>query len=674
MGVAWMGLALALCLAGGTDDAAAPAAPNVLLIVVDDLGWSDLSCQGSRVYHTPNIDRLAAQGMRFTRAYAAAAICSPTRAALLTGRYPARLHLTDWLRASFQSADDPGTTAAGGFEQPAGRTLEVPRNPLWMELAEVTLAERLQPLGFATGFIGKWHLGREAQRPEDQGFAFNRGGCDFGQPPSYFDPYANATLQGIPGLPGRTPGEHLTDRLADEAIAFLHSHADQRFFLELATYAVHTPIQPRADRVDEIRARPGPHPDRVEYGALVEGMDRAVGRVFDALDALDLTSNTLVLFTSDNGGLEPWTDNAPLRSGKGFPYEGGLRVPCIARLPGVIAAGVTSDLPVSSIDVLPTVLDLCGAPAADVDIVDGISLAAHLRSAGQLTPARAALFWHFPQYRGEMEPYSVTVVGDWKLIRWWESRREELYHLADDPGEQHDLADRQPHRRRELSRQLDVHLVSTGAILPRSPAPPPVTTWFDRRIAHTMSYAGADWLVRHSREREESSSRLLAELAIEPGWTVCDFGCGNGYHSLPMAHAVGAEGSLLGVDIQPEMLRLLLRRAEDAGVTNIHPLLAEPHDPRLEDASCDLILMVDVYHEIDRPAAVLAAVRRALKPAGHLVLVEFRAEDPAVPILPDHKMTKEQMRRELTASGFAVSREFDALPWQHVMWFRRADD
>ena len=668
-----LGLVLALALVAVAARADEPdevaGARNVIVILVDDLGAFDLSCQGSAVYRTPNIDRLAADGVRFTNAYAAAAVCSPTRAALLTGRYPARLGITDYFRPEFRVAQPEDGRNPTGFERPKNRALEVPSRPLWMDPREITLAEVLDAAGFVTAHVGKWHLGRDEQRPEDQGFDHNRGGCDFGQPPSYFDPYVNERAGGIPTLPPREEGEYLTDRLADEAVAFIREHHERRFFLHFAPYAVHTPIQPRPDRLAVIEARDGNKPARPAYGAMVETVDEAVGRVLDVLDDLSLTDDTLILFTSDNGGLLPWTDNAPLRSGKGFPYEGGLRVPLLIRTRGARAGSTSREL-ASSIDVFSTVLELTGVEAPPGPR-DGRSLAPYLSGDG--AEARDALFWHFPHYRGKLEPYSVARVGDWKLIRFWESRREELFDLASDPGESVDVAASEPRRAAALSRRLDVHLLEVGAKLPRTPAPPSRRVYLDREIAPVMTHHAAEWLTRVEREREENTSLLFRALDLRPGATVADFGCGNGYHSLPMARQVGAEGRVLGVEIQPEMLHLLMARAAESGIGNIHPILAEAHDPRLPDGSCDLVLMVDVYHELDRPEAILAAVKRALKPDGVIALVEFRLEDPDVPIKRRHKMTKAQMLREFEHNGFEVARAFDELPWQHLVFFRVAE-
>lgn len=451
----------------------APPAPlNVVIILADDLGWIDLSCQGSSFYDTPHIDRLAREGIRFTDAYAAAAVCSPTRAALLTGRAPARTGVTDWIRSRFQrpghATPEHNPTA---YEGGPRRKLLCPPNPFWLASDEVTLAELLAARGYATCHVGKWHLGDDAWYPEHQGFDENHGGCDFGQPPSYFDPYTNAQLpDGIPGLPPRRAGEYLSDREADEAAAFIRRQGQRPFFLYLAHYAVHTPIQAKA----EVAARyarkaqedqPKGLKRNAQYAAMVESVDDSVGKVLATLDEQGIADRTLVVFTSDNGGLLGPTDNSPLRSGKGYPYEGGIRVPLIVRWPGVIAPGRTSSLPATSVDWLPTVADATSTPRPEREL-DGMSLLPHLRAADAAMPQRR-LFWFFPHYRGDETPYGIVRDGAWKLIVRYEGPTHELYDLSADPSEAHDLASAEPARVRELAAALADHLTATGAHLPR---------------------------------------------------------------------------------------------------------------------------------------------------------------------------------------------------------------
>lgn len=457
---------------------AATPPPNVIVVLVDDLGWMDLGCQGSDFYRTPNIDRLAATGMRFTDGYASCAVCSPTRAALMTGRSPARLGITDWIRAEFQlsARQWPNVRDRFGYHRPgaADRELLTPVNELQLPHSEITLAELLKPIGYASAFIGKWHLGGRGHLPVDQGFDENYGGWDYGQPPSYFDPFVELPRlpMGIPMLTPRQPGEYLTDREADEAVGFIERNKDRPFLLYLSHYAVHTPIQAKEDLIEQYeRRRDGQGQDDAVYAAMVHSVDDAMGRLLETLDRTGLTDRTLIVFTGDNGGLDRQgrpTENAPLRSGKGYAYEGGLRTPWIVRWPGVTEAGAVSREPVASIDLLPTIAAAVGTrPPADREI-DGIDLGPALRS-GKL-PERA-LLWHFPHYRHGPghDPYSVVRKGDWKLIRFYDPAKTELYNLADDLGEANDLAASEQDRADQLSALLDEGLQDVGARLPIAP-------------------------------------------------------------------------------------------------------------------------------------------------------------------------------------------------------------
>ena len=446
--------------------------PNFIVILVDDLGWMDLSCQGSDYYRTPGIDRLASEGLRFTDAYAACAVCSPTRAALQTGRYPARIGVTDWIRSRFQRRETPEvnpTRFAGSPE----RKLLCPPNPFWMESREVTIAEVLGRHGYRSAHIGKWHLGDDDWYPTRQGYDVNRGGCDYGQPPSYFDPYRRENHRhpmiraGIPGLEGRQEGQYLTDREADEAVALIRKWKDEPFFLHLAHYAVHTPIQAEESVAAKYR-REGRTETNARYAAMVESVDRSTARILEVLEELDLDRRTMILFTSDNGGLDrngSPTENAPLRSGKGYAYEGGIRVPFLARWPGRIPAGSVSSEPISSIDVFPTLVAAAGIPAPD-HVIDGISLWNHLQSGGVRSLERDTLLWHFPHYRHDPGPYSIIRKGDWKLI-WFHEGIRELYHLGRDRGEETDLSLRRADLADSLQRQLTGALEGMGAWMPR---------------------------------------------------------------------------------------------------------------------------------------------------------------------------------------------------------------
>ena len=442
--------------------------PNVVLILIDDLGWIDTGCYGSKFYETPNIDRLAAEGMRFTDGYAACAVCSPTRAAVMTGRYPARLGVTDWIRSRFQGGKIPDDKKnPGEYVGGKNRKLLCPPNALWMELEEITIAEALKPAGYTSCHIGKWHLGADDWYPDKQGFDFNIGGCDFGQPPAYFDPYFRKGQGSIPTLEPRRANEYLTDREADEAVGFIRRHKDKPFFLYIAHYAVHTPIQGKQDLIEKYKAKTPTDQKNPTYAAMVESVDDAVGRITDTLDELDLRDETIVIFTSDNGGLVGPTSNKPLRSGKGFPYEGGIREPVIVRWPKVVKAGTISHEPVTSVDYMPTICEAAGiSPPSDRNI-DGVSLLGHLKSAGRSKLDREAIYWHFPHYRGSVVPYSIVRAGDWKLIKRYEGKTFELFNLRDDLSETNELSEKMPEKARELDAKLTAWLKKTGAKMPR---------------------------------------------------------------------------------------------------------------------------------------------------------------------------------------------------------------
>ncbi len=440
------------------------APPNVVLILVDDMGWMDLSCQGSDYFKTPRIDQLASEGMRFTDAYAACAVCSPTRAAVMTGRWPARLGVTDWIRARFQRGGI-GTPEANPTQFVGGpkRKLLCPPNPYWLEHSEVTVAELLKPKGYASCHVGKWHLGDPAWYPRGQGFDLNVAGCDIGQPPSYFDPYTHPRYSFDDQMQPRKAGEFLSHREADECRDFIVANREQPFFLYYCPYAVHTPIQ-AIPEVAAKYARDDKKPVNAKYAAMVESVDDAVGTILDTLKRQGLEENTLVIFTSDNGGLKGPTDNTPLRSGKGYAYEGGVRVPLIVRWPGEVAAGTVSHEPVTSVDYWPTIAEATGNPIPPS--VDGVSLVSHLRSEGKASLDREFIHWHFPHYRHSPGPYSIIRSGDWKLIKWYEGGSE-LYNLKDDLGETTDLAATQADRAAELEATLMAELKRVGAKIPR---------------------------------------------------------------------------------------------------------------------------------------------------------------------------------------------------------------
>lgn len=455
------------CTVTSLSQAADSERPNIVMVLVDDLGWMDLSCQGSDYFQTPRIDQLAKEGMRFTDAYAACAVCSPTRAAVMTGRWPSRLGVTDWIRARFQRGGI-GTPNRNPTEYVGGpqKKLLCPPNPFWLEHTETTIAEMLKPLGYATCHVGKWHLGDPAWYPTAQGFDRNVAGCDIGQPPSYFDPYVHPRYGFDGQLTARAKGEFLSHREADECRQFILDHRDQPFFLYYCPYAVHTPIQ----AIPEVAAkyeRDDKRDINAKYAAMVESVDDAVGTILDTLTATGLADRTLVIFTSDNGGLVGPTDNTPLRSGKGYAYEGGIRVPLIIRWPNVVQPGTISSEVISSIDYWPTIAEATGQPVPED--IDGLSLVAHLKSNGVESLEREAIHWHFPHYRHEPGPYSIIRAGDWKLIRWYEGRHE-LYNLRSDLSEQNDVSQQHPDIVTKLDDMLTIELQRTGARLPRANA------------------------------------------------------------------------------------------------------------------------------------------------------------------------------------------------------------
>jgi arylsulfatase A len=429
---------------------AAAAPPNVVLILVDDLGWSDLGCQGSEFYETPHIDRLAASGMRLAHGYSACTVCSPTRAAVMTGRYPARLHVTDWIE---------------GHKRPFAK-LRVPDWTMHLPHEETTIAEVFKSAGYATAHVGKWHLGSEEYWPTSQGFDQNVGGNHRGQPPSYFFPYERGEIK-LPGLDEGPEGEYLTDRECREAIEFITAHKERPFFLYLAHYTVHTPLQAKETLVAKYRAKAqadAPQKNAV-YAAMIESLDESTGKILQALEDLNLRENTIVVFTSDNGGLMSSTTNLGLRAGKGSVYEGGVRVPLIFSLPGRIKPGTTSNTPGMSIDLLPTLVDLCGLALTETPAWDGVSLSPVLLGTGKLP--RDTLYWHYPHYHpGGATPYGAVRSGNWRLVEFYEDDRVELYNLEDDPAESRDLAASEPARRDELLAKLRDWRQEVGAQMP----------------------------------------------------------------------------------------------------------------------------------------------------------------------------------------------------------------
>ena len=439
--------------------------PNIVLIMADDLGWKDLHCYGNKKLDTPHIDRLAEQGMLFTDAYSAAPVCTPTRAALMTGESPARLNITNHAAGHAPNFQKPGTKLI---------------TPLWLRhlpLERVTLAEQLKSAGYATGFVGKWHLSHRSRsdlgadgklpteaelRPEHQGFDVNVGGCSYGGPPSYFSPYR------IPNLEGKADGEYLPDRSADESIEFIKSaqaDGNRPFFLCWWNYSVHYPFQAPADLIAKYEKRKGPGIENPTYAAMIEGMDLAIGRLLSALKKMGLEEDTLVIFTSDNGGFAGVSDCRPLRESKGYLYEGGIRVPLIVSWPGQVPKGKLCKTPVISMDFYPTFLELAALKPSGKPI-DGESLLPLFRQSGKLS--RQTIFFHFPNYAWHMGNRLAGAVreGKWKMIRNYDDGSLELYDLQDDISEKRNLAEQNPVIAKNLNQKLSRWLVKTNAPMP----------------------------------------------------------------------------------------------------------------------------------------------------------------------------------------------------------------
>ncbi|MBL9212109.1 MAG: sulfatase [Opitutaceae bacterium] len=451
--------------------AAAARPPNIVFFLADDLGQRDLGAYGSTFHETPHLDRLAREGARFTDAYAACPVCSPTRASVMSGQWPQRTGITDYIGAVAKPEAWPRNTKLRPAPYSDRLALDTP-----------TLAKAMKSAGYATFFAGKWHLGPEGWLPQNQGFDHNLGGNERGGPyggKRYFSPYGNPWLKDGPD------GEHLPDRLATETANFIAANRDRPFFAYYAFYDVHTPLMARPDlqaKYEEKRARLGLTEkwgregerdvrlvqEHAVYAAMVEAMDLAVGKVMAKLDELGLRENTIVIFTSDNGGLstsEGWpTSNLPLRGGKGWMYEGGIREPLIVRWPGVAKPGSVIGTPVSSPDYFPTLLEVAGAKPAPGQRLDGTSLVPILR--GQPAPERA-LFWHYPHYGNQGGAPSAAVRrGPWKLIQWFEDDRVELFNLANDLAETTDLAPREPARVAALKAELAAWQRDVGAKFP----------------------------------------------------------------------------------------------------------------------------------------------------------------------------------------------------------------
>lgn len=427
--------------------------PNILFILIDDMGWMDLGCQGNKNLHTPNIDALAKSGIRFTDAYAPAPVCSPTRAAIMTGQSPARLQITNHL--PHQDRFTPKSSKL----LPARMLNHLP-------LKYVTLAEKLKKdAGYATAFIGKWHLytGRnEKYNPLNQGFDINIGGCSYGGPPTFFDPYR------IDFLANRKKGEYLPDRLADETIAFItkQQSANKPFFVALWNYTVHWPMEAPADLLKKYKNLPVRGYRDYRYAAMIEAMDNAVGKVLNSLDNLNLTDETLVIFSSDNGPFGGVGDASPLRADKGHLYEGGIRVPLIIRWPGKIKPKTLDETPVILTDLYPTILEVSGIDSNVNYPVDGKNLLPLLKERKKLN--NRSLFWHYPNFAFHRDNRLGSAIReeDYKLLHFYDNDSIELYNLRKDISETNDLSRELPQLALKLKNKLESLLKESGAAMP----------------------------------------------------------------------------------------------------------------------------------------------------------------------------------------------------------------
>jgi len=447
--------------------------PNVVFIVVDDLGHKDLGIYGSTFYDTPSLDSLAQVSTRFTNAYAASPVCSPTRAALITGKDPVRVNITDWI---------PGFK----MEYVENPELIPPEDIHNLPLSEETMAEAFKSYGYKTFYAGKWHLGETSDYwPGQQGFDINKGGHHKGSPPGgYYSPYENPRLENGPD------GEYLTDRLVDESIQFIENNQDSAFFLYLAFYTVHTPIQGcekydsyyqqkkqllpdqgKVETVQDGRLTTRINQSDAKYAAMVRSMDENVGRILRKLNQLDMADNTIIVFTSDNGGLTARGNNPgptsvyPLRAGKGWLYEGGIKVPLLIKAPGQ-QSGVITEQTAISMDLYPTVLQLAGLPLLQDQHLDGQSLLPYPDNNEKVD--ERMLVWHYPHYHGTTwRPGSAIRQGDWKLIEFYEENTVELYNLAEDEGEQLNLANQLPQKAEELRRLMHQYIKARHGSYPQ---------------------------------------------------------------------------------------------------------------------------------------------------------------------------------------------------------------
>ncbi len=442
--------------------------PNFVFLLVDDLGWGDFGCYGARFHETPHIDRLAEQGMLFRNGYAACTVCSPSRAAIMTGCYPARLHLTDWI---------------AGHNQPKAK-LSIPDWSMRISHEQVTLPEAFKDAGYATAFLGKWHLMPNGQPDFDEhyptahGFDINVGGREWGQPKGpgkYFSPF------GMPNLDDGEPGDFLTDKLTDAAIEFLEARkSEQPFLLYFSYYTLHGPIMAPPELVEKYKTKAATFDNSKDEflnparAGMVEKLDDSVGRIMTKLEQMGIADNTVIILTGDNGGDHDKTTGG-LRDFKGFSHEGGVREPFVVKWPGKTAVGSTCEEMVIGTDFYPTMLEMAGLPQRPEQHRDGVSIVPLLTGAKTSLP-RETLYWHYPHYH-RTKPYGAIRHGDWKLIEFFENGSLELFNLAADPRETQNLAETQPEKTQELLAMLQRWRTSVDAqIMTDNPAYDPAPT------------------------------------------------------------------------------------------------------------------------------------------------------------------------------------------------------
>ncbi|MFZ5829877.1 MAG: sulfatase [Planctomycetota bacterium] len=460
-----LALPLGVASAQAADADSASARPNVVFILIDDMGWADIGCYGSRFYETPHVDRLALQGMRFTDGYAACPVCSPTRLSIMTGKYPARVRLTNFIAGQRWPDNSP-------LQPFTDWKTEMPPE-------EVTIAEALRPAGYASACIGKWHL-------EPRSSAKGKARKGEKQEP---DPSMSPSAQGFEFVVSRAPNQ--TDKsvaaYTDKAIEFIHQNQQRPFFLYLSHNSVHIPLEANPELIEKYtkKVRPDDPQNNPTYAGMVESVDQCVGRIMATLDELGLAEKTIVVFFSDNGGLSvkegantPATSNLPLRAGKGYLYEGGVREPLIVRWPGVVKPGATCNTPVSSVDFYPTFLEIAGVSPQPGQVIDGVSIVPLLTQTGELK--RDAIFWHYPHYSNQGGvPSGAIRMGDYKLIEFYEDDHVELYDLRDDAGEHKDLAAAMPDKAAAMRERLHAWRESVAAQMPaKNPNHDPSKPWY----------------------------------------------------------------------------------------------------------------------------------------------------------------------------------------------------